>query len=106
MSYLQHPPLLDEVGLASALRCYLDGVAKRSRIEISLDIQPHKFPRLPRSVETAIFRIDQETLTNVFRHSEDDVVHLEYTINEEQLRARVSASLERLKTLGQVIPDS
>ena len=36
----------------------------------------------------------------------DDVVHLEYTINEEQLRARVSASLERLKTLGQVIPDS
>ena len=69
MSYLLHPPLLDEVGLASALRCYLDGVTKRSRIDISLDIQPGQFPRLPRNVETAIFRIIQEALTNVFRHS-------------------------------------
>ena len=69
MSYLLHPPLLDEVGLASALRCYLDGVTKRSRIDISLDIQPRQFPRLPGNVETAIFRIIQEALTNVFRHS-------------------------------------
>src|SRR5258705_4121969 len=69
MFYLRPPPLLDEVGLASALRCYLDGVTKRSRIDISLDIQPHRFPRLRRSVETAIFRIIQEALTNVFRHS-------------------------------------
>jgi signal transduction histidine kinase len=69
MSYLLHPPLLDEVGLASALRCYLDGVTKRSRIDISLDIQPRQFPRLPRNVETAIFRIIQEALNNVFRHS-------------------------------------
>ena len=46
LSYLLHPPLLDEVGLASALRCYLEGVTKRSGIEISLDIQPLQFPRL------------------------------------------------------------
>jgi signal transduction histidine kinase len=69
LSYLLHPPLLDEVGLASALRCYLEGVTKRSGIEISLDIQPLQFPRLDQSVETAIFRIVQEALTNVFRHS-------------------------------------
>ncbi len=69
LSYLLHPPLLDEVGLASALRCYLEGVTKRTGIEISLDIQPLQFPRLDQSVETAIFRIVQEALTNVFRHS-------------------------------------
>lgn len=69
MSYLLHPPLLDEVGLVSALRCYLEGVTKRSGIEILLDIQPPHFPRLDQCVETAIFRIIQEALSNVFRHS-------------------------------------
>ena len=69
MSYLLHPPLLDEVGLVSALRCYLEGITKRSGIEILLDIQPIHFPRLDQSVETAIFRIIQEALGNVFRHS-------------------------------------
>jgi len=68
-SYLLHPPLLDEVRIGLGLRCYLDGVTKRSRIDISLDIEPRQFPRLPRNVETAIFRIIQEALTNVFRHS-------------------------------------
>jgi len=69
ISYLLHPPLLDESGLASALRIYLDGVSKRSGIKTSLDVQPKNFPRLAAEVETAIFRIIQEALTNVFRHS-------------------------------------
>ena len=69
ISYLLHPPLLDESGLASALRVYLDGVSKRSGIKTSLDVQPKNFPRLAAEVETAIFRIIQEALTNVFRHS-------------------------------------
>jgi|CZKJ01.1.fsa_nt_gi PAS domain S-box-containing protein len=70
MSHLLHPPLLDEVGLLSALSWYVAGLTKRSGIETSLDVQPGDFPRLATEVETAIFRIVQEALTNVFRHSE------------------------------------
>ncbi len=69
MSHLLHPPLLDEVGLLSALAWFLEGLAKRSGIETSLDVQPKDFPRLSTDVETAVFRIVQEALTNVFRHS-------------------------------------
>src|SRR6202795_2697689 len=69
MSHLLHPPLLDEVGLYSALAWYVEGLAKRSGIETFLDVQPPDFPRLVPEVETAIFRIVQEALTNVFRHS-------------------------------------
>jgi PAS domain S-box-containing protein len=69
LSHLLHPPLLDEVGLLSALRWYLDGLTKRSGIETSLDVEPAEFPRLTSELETAIFRITQEALTNVYRHS-------------------------------------
>jgi signal transduction histidine kinase len=61
--------LLDEVGLLSALSWYVEGLTKRSGIETSLDVQPPEFPRLSSEVETAVFRIVQEALTNVFRHS-------------------------------------
>jgi PAS domain S-box-containing protein len=69
LSHLLHPPLLDEVGLLSALRWYLDGLTKRSGIETSLEVQPSDFQRLAPELETAIFRIIQEALTNVYRHS-------------------------------------
>jgi len=69
MSHLLHPPLLDEVGLLSAVRWYLEGFTKRSGIETALNCQPAEFPRLSSQLETAIFRIIQEGLTNVFRHS-------------------------------------
>jgi PAS domain S-box-containing protein len=69
LSHLLHPPLLDEVGLLSALRWYLDGLTKRSGIETILDVQPADFPRLAPELERAVFRIIQEALTNVFRHS-------------------------------------
>ena len=69
ISYLLHPPLLDEIGLHSALQWYLDGLQKRSGIEMSIKVEPSDFPRLPADMETAIFRIVQEALTNVFRHS-------------------------------------
>jgi PAS domain S-box-containing protein len=69
MSHLLHPPLLDEVGLLSALQWYVDGLAKRSGLETTLEVRPSSFPRLESGLETAIFRVIQEALTNVFRHS-------------------------------------
>jgi signal transduction histidine kinase len=68
ISHLLHPPLLDEVGLSSALRLYLEGFAERSGIKAELEIA-EDFERLPRDLETAIFRIVQECLTNIHRHS-------------------------------------
>ena len=70
MSHLLHPPLLDEGGLFSALRWFLAGMTERTGIKTSLDLQPPEFPRLSTLVERNIFRIVQEALTNVFRHSE------------------------------------
>ena len=70
MSHLLHPPLLDEGGLSSALRWFLEGLADRTGIQTSLDLQPAEFPRLVPNLERALFRIVQEALTNVFRHSE------------------------------------
>ena len=70
ISYLLHPPLLDEGGLRSALQWYVDGLAERSDIVTSIHFQPNDFPRLPPELETAIFRIVQEALSNIVRHSE------------------------------------
>jgi PAS domain S-box-containing protein len=79
MSHLLHPPLLDEVGLLSALSWYTEGLSKRSGIETTLEVQPRDFPRLTSEVETAIFRIVQEALTNVFRHSQAHSVWITLT---------------------------
>ena len=68
MSHLLHPPLLDEAGLKSALRWYVEGFAERSGINVDLQLDSN-FPRLPQEVETTIFRIVQESLTNIHRHS-------------------------------------
>jgi signal transduction histidine kinase len=68
LSYLLHPPLLDEVGLESALRWYVEGFSQRSKIQVELDL-PAGEARLPRDLELVIFRIVQESLTNVHRHS-------------------------------------
>ena len=68
MSHLLHPPLLDEVGLASALNWYIDGFSARSAVKVEIDI-PSDFGRLSAEKETVIFRIVQECLTNIHRHS-------------------------------------
>jgi signal transduction histidine kinase len=68
LSHLLHPPLLDAAGFASAATWYVEGFGKRSGIAASLEL-PDKLGRMPTSVETALFRIMQEALTNVHRHS-------------------------------------
>jgi signal transduction histidine kinase len=67
ISHLLHPPLLDEVGLTSAVRWYVEGFEGRSGIKVTLEIA--KIPRLSPDVETAVFRVLQEALTNIHRHS-------------------------------------
>jgi PAS domain S-box-containing protein len=67
-SYLLHPPLLDETGLATALAVYTQGLSDRSDISIDLRI-PEEFGRIPRDLELVIFRLVQESLTNIHRHS-------------------------------------
>jgi signal transduction histidine kinase len=69
ISHLLYPPLLDEAGLVSAVRWYVDGFAKRSKVKVDLEV-PDDFGRLSREMETAIFRMVQECLTNIHRHSE------------------------------------
>jgi signal transduction histidine kinase len=68
ISHLLHPPLLDEAGLASAVQLYVEGFAERSKIAVELEVSP-ELGRLSPEAETAIFRIVQECLTNIHRHS-------------------------------------
>jgi len=75
LSYLLHPPLLDEDGLPSALAWYADGFAERSGIKIDLKVSPN-FGRLPQEVETTLFRVVQESLTNVHRHSKSPIASI------------------------------
>lgn len=75
ISYLLYPPMLEEMGLKSAISWYLDGFTKRSGITATLDISP-EFGRLPADAETAFFRVLQESLTNIHRHSGSETAHV------------------------------
>jgi signal transduction histidine kinase len=68
ISHLLHPPLLDEAGFSSAAKWYLDGFAQRSGIAVKADL-PNNLDRLPKPVELGLFRVLQESLTNIHRHS-------------------------------------
>jgi signal transduction histidine kinase len=89
LSHLLHPPLLDEVGLHFALRSYVEGLTKRSGVETSVDVKPADFPRFAPELETAIFRIIQEALTNVFRHAGARTAGVTLSIEGDQLHATV-----------------
>ncbi len=102
LSYLLHPPLLDETGLRAALHWYVDGMVKRSNIEVSLTMQPSAFPRLTQDVETAIFRVVQESLTNVYRHSGTEAARVEIVKQPEcvLVRVRITATACRRTFAG------
>ncbi|MFZ0953254.1 MAG: histidine kinase [Candidatus Sulfotelmatobacter sp.] len=88
ISHLLHPPLLDEAGLASALRCYVEGFAQRSKIRVDLEV-PADVARLTRDSETAIFRIVQECLTNIHRHSESPTARIRIGTSDSQVWVEV-----------------
>jgi signal transduction histidine kinase len=88
ISHLLHPPLLDEVGLASALQWYVEGFSERSKIRVSLEM-PADFGRLSPEMETAIFRIVQECLTNVHRHSASSTALVRIANTANHLRVEV-----------------
>ena len=96
ISHLLHPPLLDEAGLLSALRWYVEGFSVRSKISVDLDL-PADFGRLPRESETAIFRVVQECLTNIHRHSESPIAMI-------RLRQRDHQVLVEIEDKGKGIP--
>ena len=75
VSYLLYPPMLEEMGLKSAIPWYLDGFSNRSGIKTTFEVQPG-FDRLPRESELALFRVLQEGLTNVHRHSGSPIAHV------------------------------
>lgn len=83
-SYLLHPPLLDETGLYSAISWYLEGLQERSGLEVQLDV-PKEFGRLPHDMELLIFRLVQECLTNIHRHSESKTASIRIAREPNQI---------------------
>jgi len=88
ISHLLHPPLLDEVGLSSALRLFLEGFTERSEIKVDFAF-PDDFGRLSQDSETAVFRVVQECLTNVHRHSGSSVAKIRVARSNGHVRVEV-----------------
>ncbi|MFY9676601.1 MAG: histidine kinase, partial [Terriglobales bacterium] len=81
-SYLLHPPLLDEIGFSAAAEWYVEGFAKRSGIKAQLDLTTED-KRMPIEIETALFRVLQESLTNVHRYSGSPEVIIRFERRDE-----------------------
>ncbi len=100
-SYLLHPPLLDEAGFASAAEWFAEGFAKRSGIQVQCDM-PEIVERLPAAVELALFRVLQESLTNIHRHSGATAASIRFIQDAARIELQVSdngrgLSAEQLK---------
>jgi two-component system, NarL family, sensor kinase len=96
ISHLLHPPLLDEAGFGSAARWYVEGFARRSGIEVNLDL-PQDLIRLHPDVEIALFRAVQECLTNIHKHAGSSLVDIRMTQDPKQVRLEI-------KDNGQGVP--
>ncbi len=88
LSYILHPPLLDECGLASAVHWYTEGFEKRSGIKLEVSIA-HDLPRLPADAETTLFRVVQESLTNVHRYSGSSSAKIKVSNNSGEVRLEI-----------------
>jgi PAS domain S-box-containing protein len=87
-SYLLHPPLLDEIGIVAALKWYVEGLVERSGLNISLSL-PDKAHRFSRDAELVVFRVVQECLTNIHRHSGSKSAAISVIFSEESISVEV-----------------
>jgi hypothetical protein len=109
-SYLLHPPMLDEAGFTSAAQWYVEGFAQRSGMKVRLDFAP-QVERLPDTIETALFRVLQESLTNVHRHSGSSEVEVRFLREAHVVILEVrdfgrGIPEKLLRRLGQSVQDS
>lgn len=109
-SYLLHPPLLDEIGFTSAAQWFVEGFARRSGMRVQIEFAPMA-ERLPNSIETALFRVLQESLTNVHRHSGASEVEVRFLREADAVILEVrdygrGIPEELLSRLGQSVRDS
>jgi two-component system CheB/CheR fusion protein len=88
ISELLHPPMLEEAGLGGAVKWYVDSFERRSGVQVSLH-EPENLPRLPEPVETALFRVIQESLTNVQRHSGSRTAEVSVELQDGGITVRV-----------------
>lgn len=88
ISYLLHPPLVDELGFVAAARSYLEGFSSRSGVQVTCDL-PQNGERLPRDLELTLFRVLQEALTNIQRHSKSPTAQVQFKADEKFASLRI-----------------
>ncbi len=105
ISYLLYPPMLEEMGLKSAISWYIDGYRKRSGIKTTLEVSPD-FQRLPADVELAMFRVLQESLTNVHRHSGSPTADIRLFVKDAAVVLEIRDQGLGISTMGkEFVPD-
>lgn len=88
ISHLLHPPLVDELGFVSAARSYLEGFSRRTGVQVHCDI-PDTVERLPRDLELTLFRVLQEALTNIQRHSKSATANVQFRTDGKSATLRI-----------------
>lgn len=102
-SYLLHPPILDDLGLAEAIRDHADGFARRTGLRVDLELSP-ELNRLPRATELALFRILQEALTNILRHSGSRTASISLAQSSDQCRLEIRDQGRGMSSLASTAP--
>jgi len=103
ISHLLHPPLLDEIGLLPAIKMFADGFAERSKVNVSVELSPD-IGRLSPHMEISAFRIVQECLTNVYRHSESKTAFINLSVDEGKVLVVEVRDEGRGMSPGSIVP--